>query len=215
MSTQPILAFDCVAMGGSVALMANGHITTRLIGQTAQAAELVPAIDAVLREANVAYADIAAIVSTLGPGSFTGVRIGLATLHGLVLVHQTPMKMLTTLEAFAWAVAQKTNPTPLFWVALRAGKGELYAQKFSLHADRVSAINEIRLLPETYREWDAPCFGNHLTAEDAQYIARPDTAILCTIAQHLPITPLEQALPLYIRAPDAIAPMAHPWLTAN
>ncbi len=217
MTTQPILAFDCATSGASIALMHRGDIATRTIGQTAQAAELVPAIDGLLRAAGLAYAELGGIVTTVGPGSFTGVRIGLATVHGLVLAHATPLKTLSTLEAMAWAIAMRAEAPGEFIISLRAGKGEIYAQRFQLDRAqektlRPIAIGEIALHPETRAEWDAPCFGNQLAPDDANYIAGPDAATLCTIAHHLPTTSLADALPLYIRPPDALPPAPLSWL---
>jgi tRNA threonylcarbamoyladenosine biosynthesis protein TsaB len=215
MSTQPILAFDCATVGASIALRSNGNTRARRIGQTAQAAELLPTIASLMQEAGVSFTQLAAIVSTIGPGSFTGVRIGLAALHGLVLVHGTPIKTLTTLEAMAWAVARATPADCAFWIALRAGKGEVYAQKFTAAAGVPNALGEIALMPEAFSDWDAPCFGNHLPAHDAGFIDGPDGATLCSIADDLPLTTLAEALPLYVRAPDAVIGAPHKWLTVN
>lgn len=215
MTNQPILAFDCATVGGSVALMVNGAITTQRIGRTAQAAELVPAIDALMRQANLHYADLGAIISTVGPGSFTGVRIGLAALHGLVLVHATPLKMLTTLEAMAWAVAARAEAPATFEIALRAGKGELYSQRFTSVNHVPTAASDIRLVPETFDAWDAPCFGNHHPVDAPEFLDGPDAQTLVTIAHHLPVTSLADALPVYVRPPDAIIGAPHPWLVCN
>ena len=215
MSTQSILAFDCATVGASIALSVQGNTTTRQVGQTAQAAELLPAIASLMEETGVSFAQLASIVTTIGPGSFTGVRIGLAALHGLVLVHATPVKTLTTLDAMAWAVARMPSAPPPFWVALRAGKGEVYAQKFSALADVPAALSEIALMPDNFTAWDAPCYANHLAPDDRCFIRGPDAAILCAIAECLPITPLAEALPLYIRAPDAVIGAPHAWLQAN
>lgn len=215
MTNQPILAFDCATVGGSVALMVNDTITTQRIGRTAQAAELVPAIDALMRAANLNYADLGTIVSTVGPGSFTGVRIGLAALHGLVLVHPTPLKMLSTLEAMAWAVTTRAEVPATFEVALRAGKGELYSQRFDNVEGKPAALSDIRLVPETFDGWEAPSFGNHHPVDAPQFLDGPDAQTLVTIAHHLPATSLAEALPVYIRPPDAIIGAPHPWLVRN
>jgi tRNA threonylcarbamoyl adenosine modification protein YeaZ len=207
MSTKPILAFDTATNGASIALLVNGNVTTRAIGQTSQAAQLIPMIDELLNEANVDYNDLAAIVTTIGPGSFTGVRIGLAALHGFVLVNHTPVKTITTLEAMTWQVTSAHE----FYIALRAGKGEVYAQKF--HGTK--PINDVTLYPEAKTDWDAPCFGNHIATDDAHYIAGPDAALLCTVADQLPTTSLADAMPLYIRPPDAIVGAPHAWLSAH
>lgn len=215
MSTQPILAFDCATIGASIALMVRGTTTTRHIGQTAQAAELLPSIAALMEEAGVNYTGLGSIVTTIGPGSFTGVRIGLAALHGLVLVHATAVKTLTTLEAMAWAVARLPAHPPTYWVALRAGKGEVYAQKFSADTLVPLAVGGIMLLPETHSAWDAPCYANHIATDDPYFMPGPDAATMCAIAEYLHVTPLAEALPLYIRAPDAVIGAPHAWLQAN
>ena len=215
MSTQPILAFDCATVGASIALRVQGNTLTREIGQTAQAAELLPAIASLMDEAGVNFTQLGAIITTIGPGSFTGVRIGLAALHGLVLVHATPIKTLTTLQAMAWAVARLPAPPQTFWVALRAGKGEVYAQKFMADAGVPVADGDIALLPENFTAWDAPCYANHVAGDDPHFLHGPDATILCAIAEYMPITPLADALPLYIRPPDATQGAPHAWLKAN
>jgi tRNA threonylcarbamoyladenosine biosynthesis protein TsaB len=221
MNTKSILAFDCACVGGTVALRV-GDVTTALhLTQGKEAAELISTIDGLLNSHGVAYASLAAIVSTVGPGSFTGVRIGLAALHGLALAHPVPIKTITTLEAMAWAVARLPDAPSAFHIALRAGKGEVYAQKFSLNITPAppqgewalpSALNAIELHPETFTAWDAPCYGNHLAPTDAHHLPGPDAAVLCAIADHLPTTTLAEALPVYIRPPDAIAAQPLPWL---
>ena len=207
MSTKPILAFDTATTGASIALMVNGTIATRAIGQTEQAAQLIPSIDSLLKDANISYRDLGCIVTTIGPGSFTGVRIGLAALHGFVLVNKTPLKLITTLEAMAWQV----KSTDDFYIALRAGKGEVYAQRFN----RTNTSSDITLYPEGKTDWHAPCFGNHLPADNDHFIAGPDATILCTIAEHLPTMALTDAMPLYIRPPDAVIGAPPAWLTAH
>lgn len=212
MNAKPILAFDCATTGATVALNVNGQIHTRTIGNTRQAAELVPAIDELMKENQTTYRDLGCIVTTLGPGSFTGVRIGLAALHGFALVVHTPIKLLTTLEAMAWDAITTKNALESFYIALRAGKSEIYAQKFLNKEHHPVANGEIFLTPETRMEWDAPCFSNHIAADASNYILGPDASILCQIADTLPPSTLANAAPLYIRPPDAIAPQTPEWL---
>lgn len=204
MSTKPILAFDCATIGASIALSLNGEVHARAIGQTQQAAELVPTVDALLKEYGVKYNDLDCIVTTIGPGSFTGARIGLAAMHGMVLVAKTPLKIISTLEAAAWHQAEQKDSPQRFTITLRAGKGEVYAQDFELAAGKPSALSDIRLEPETKTDWALPHFSH-----------APDAAVMCRIAPHLPVATLADAVPLYIRPPDAIVPQGYAWLSAN
>ena len=213
MNNKPILAFDCAAPGASISLRVDGQTVTHLLPQGRQAAELVPVIDELMRDAALIYQDLGALVTTVGPGSFTGVRIGLAAAHGFVLVAHTPLKTLTTLTAMAWHVAHTTAAPARFFVALRAGKGEVYAQAFRLEAHTPLPTGEIFLAPEAYQNWDAPCFSNMLAVDDPLYLAGPNTETLCAVADRLNQTSLAAALPLYIRPPDAVVPKQAAWLS--
>ena len=79
---------------------------------------------------------------TIGPGSFTGIRIGLATARGLALALKRPLIGLSTLEVLAAGVPEAERDGPIL-AALDAGRGRLYAQLF----DRsLSALSEPQAL---------------------------------------------------------------------
>jgi len=200
---KPVLAFDCATPSASVAFMLGGKTASREVAFGKQAALLVPTIDALLREHGVGYADLGCIVSTIGPGSFTGLRIALAALHGLVLAHGTPLKITTASHAVAWDIDAE-----VFHVALNAGKGEVFVQSFA----GTVATGEIALLkPEAIA--DLPnCYGNILPTDHPHYRSGPQAATLCRMAHTLPLSTLAEAMPLYIRPPDAKIGALPPWL---
>lgn len=214
MQNKPVLAFDCSTPAANVALAVRGTVHVRDIAHGSQAAELVPTIDDLMREHGITYARLGAILTTVGPGSFTGLRIGLATLHGLVLAVPVPVKTLTSLEAVAWEVARKEHPPAAILVALHAGKGEVFSQSFVIEGGSPRALDDITLGdPQALKE-EYPMFGNILPGDSPHYIAGPSAAILCEIAELLPATELKNALPLYIRPPDAKIPRPLPWMKA-
>lgn len=92
-----VLAFDCAVTGMSVALVRDG---VRLAGLAEegrdQAARLLPAIASVLAEAQVDRRDLSLIAATVGPGSFTGVRVGLAAARGLAVGLGVPLAGIPT-----------------------------------------------------------------------------------------------------------------------
>ncbi len=100
---KTVLAFD-TAMGGiSVGVIAsNGHIVSRQM-ETAreQASMLVPMIQEVLDEAQIEFKDIDLLGCSVGPGSFTGLRIGLTTARVLSLSLDVPLIGLNSLEVMA------------------------------------------------------------------------------------------------------------------
>jgi tRNA threonylcarbamoyladenosine biosynthesis protein TsaB len=212
--TMPILAYDCAVAGASVTVRTGEGRIRAQIANNRQAAELVPLINALLARAGIGYRDLGGIVTTIGPGSFTGVRIGLATLHGMVAVCATPVRLLTTLEAFAWQVAMQLAPPMEFNVYLNAGKGEVYSQPFSLQGDAPKASGGVTLIPEAARNSASalPAYGHVADPLAPTYIAVPDTDCMASIALRLAPATLAEAIPCYVRAPDAIAPAPLAWL---
>jgi tRNA threonylcarbamoyladenosine biosynthesis protein TsaB len=94
-----VLAFDCAVSGMTVALVRNGVRLAGLVDEGRdQAARLLPAIAGVLEQAAVDRRQIALIATTVGPGSFTGVRVGLAAARGLAVGLGVPLAGLATTD---------------------------------------------------------------------------------------------------------------------
>jgi tRNA threonylcarbamoyladenosine biosynthesis protein TsaB len=88
----------------------------------------MPAVDAVLRRAAVSLVEVDAFAVSIGPGSFTGLRVGLATVKGLAFGSACPLVPVSTLAALAAAVPQAEHPVvPL----LDARRGEFYAAVYA------------------------------------------------------------------------------------
>ena len=91
------LAFDCAVSGLGAALVRDGTCLARTTSPGRdQPARLVPAIAGLFDEARVVRRDIGLIAVTTGPGSFTGVRVGLATARGLALALGVPLAGIAT-----------------------------------------------------------------------------------------------------------------------
>jgi tRNA threonylcarbamoyladenosine biosynthesis protein TsaB len=93
-----ILAFDTATDVATSALVSDGEV---LGERTSRAVTLLEDVDALLRQAGTHTGDIEALAVGIGPGSFTGVRIGLATARGLALALEVPVAGVSTLEALA------------------------------------------------------------------------------------------------------------------
>lgn len=127
-----LLGFDTATVACSAALWAGGeviaHRRTEAGGRHAEA--LVPMLREVAAEGDVTLAAVDRFAVTVGPGSFTGIRIGLATARGLALALKRPLIGLSTLEVLAAGVPAAERDGPIL-AALDAGRGRLYAQLFA------------------------------------------------------------------------------------
>ncbi len=125
-----VLAFDCAVSGLGVAVVRDGAVlaSAREEGRE-QAARLLPVIADVLRTAGVAPRALSLIACTVGPGSFTGVRVGLAAARGLAMALGIPLAGIATTAALLaqasardrLAVAAIDSHLGDWFCALRAG----------------------------------------------------------------------------------------------
>lgn len=126
-----LLGFDTATRACAAALWAGGGIAAhrRIEAAERHAEALVPLLREVAAEGGAALDAVDAFAVTVGPGSFTGIRIGLATARGLALAAGRPLIGLTTLEVLAAGVPERMREGPIL-AALDARRSRLYAQLF-------------------------------------------------------------------------------------
>src|SRR5437899_5736918 len=133
MSPICVLGIDTATRPGSTALAYPGVVLaqTRLDERGRHARDLLAGVGTILAGAGVSPRDLSGIAVTVGPGSFTGVRIGMATAKGLAYSLNVGLDGLSTLEALARAVLGGGQETPQrLCAAIAAGRGEIYAALF-------------------------------------------------------------------------------------
>jgi tRNA threonylcarbamoyladenosine biosynthesis protein TsaB len=119
-------------------------------------ATLLPLCHDLLSAHGLAVAGLGGIACGRGPGSFTGLRVGLAVAKGLALAHDRPVLLVSSLHALAHDLAAGLPPAPgaLLAPCIDAGKGEVYGQlyRFDAALGCMPASEELRLRPEAYVE---------------------------------------------------------------
>jgi tRNA threonylcarbamoyladenosine biosynthesis protein TsaB len=125
-----ILSIETATMGGSV-FVGRGPVELAVINgdpQVSQSSSLLSDINTAVEYAGLTLQDVDLFACTSGPGSFTGLRIGIATLKGLAATLDRPCAGIPTLEAIAHSAGVSNATVAL----LPAGRGELFAQMFSV-----------------------------------------------------------------------------------
>lgn len=148
------------------------------------ARDLLTAIEGLLGRAGIAASGLGGIGVAVGPGSFTGVRVGMATAKGLGFALDVPVEGLSTLEALALAAATRGGRVEHICPVLDAGRGEIYAALF-----RVRPIGVERL--EADRAWKPDDLAAAIPA-DAVLSGDGAAALLSAARQPHPVleTPL-------------------------
>jgi len=124
-----ILGIETATMTGGLALLNEERLISEytLNVRTTHTARLMPALDRVLKDSSVDKSEIGGIAISIGPGSFTGLRIGLATAKGLALGLGVPLVGVPTLDALA-----RNIPFAMYQICpmLDAKKKEVYYSLF-------------------------------------------------------------------------------------
>ena len=220
-----ILALDTTTRAGSVALARNGTVLHEQSGDPARThaqrlpTEIMTACDA----AGVRIADVELFAVAAGPGSFTGLRIGIAAVQGLAMAWNRQVVPISTLEALA--IAAPVGATRVAaW--MDAHRGEVFAQLFERMADAFSApraLTEAMAAPaaEVIRAHGDLLHGAHVIGDGAVRYAEvvhssgvPDIVISETVPTlagaiaHLAGVYADRAvlphavMPIYVRRPD-------------
>lgn len=153
-----ILAIDTATTSCSVAAIDDGLLCAELTMDKKQthSKHLMPTIDSVLGAAGFHVGDLDGFAVTIGPGSFTGLRIGIATIKGMAFAVNKPVVGISSLEALAW---QCTDRSDLICPLLDARKAEVYCATYRFSDDRLVEQTPARAVkPDVLvREIKEPC----------------------------------------------------------
>jgi tRNA threonylcarbamoyladenosine biosynthesis protein TsaB len=146
MNDRPILAIETSVPTARVAVLgADGTVRARTEKTAARhSSNLLRLCDEALAAAGVKLGDLGAIACGAGPGSFTGLRVGLAVAKGLALPTSLPLVLVSSLEALAQDLAGP--PGALLVPCIDAGKEQVYARFFGAASSEDWVIDPAALL---------------------------------------------------------------------
>lgn len=138
-----LLGIETATKTGGVAIVSEEGVISEytLNVEVAHAERLMATVDRVLKDTGIPLSEVGGFGVSIGPGSFTGLRIGLATVKGLAFATGKPVAAVPTLKALAWRIPFSRYPVcPL----LDARKQQVYAALYRRDADTI-----VEMMPET------------------------------------------------------------------
>ncbi|MEO8680467.1 MAG: tRNA (adenosine(37)-N6)-threonylcarbamoyltransferase complex dimerization subunit type 1 TsaB [Vicinamibacterales bacterium] len=228
-----ILALDTTTRGGSVAVTNDDRLLALVPGNDARThGERLPEeLATALEQAGVARGDLDLLAVATGPGAFTGLRIGLATIQGLAMALHRPVAGISALDALAWQMRDEPVGFLVPWMdaqrgdavaaIYRTGRAFLSAEARGAKAEGLPVASTPLALLEKWRDQlggHSAVFAGDAVVRDADLIARVGQGRWRTVT-HAPLAPAiaalarQQALaglagpphalePIYVRRPD-------------
>ncbi|MEZ5245911.1 MAG: tRNA (adenosine(37)-N6)-threonylcarbamoyltransferase complex dimerization subunit type 1 TsaB [Acidimicrobiales bacterium] len=180
------------------------------------AESLAPQIEFVVTQAGLAIADIACVAVDIGPGLYTGLRVGITTARAMAHMLDVPMVPVTSLEAIAHANRAGGDMV----VAVDARRGEVFHAAFTVAADGTLAGTEAAVGTVAELEYgtgrrivgdggvaraeEFAAAGHHVDRE-ATHLPLPDVVLSLAVGRLDEAVPAHEIHPLYLRRPDAVA----------
>lgn len=214
-----ILGFD-TSTAATAACLLDGERSweaeppvARLHDRPGHAAELMPAIARVMDDAGAGWTDLSGIAVGIGPGTFTGLRIGVATARALARARGLPLHPVLSVAALAAGIEDDRR-----LALIDARRGEVYGA----YAEGAGGVGDpFALAPDALGErfqgalaaGDGSIRFREILTSSGIRVAPDDSRAhvvralhVCRLASAVPATPPEAVLPCYLRAPDAKPP---------
>ena len=197
LGSDAVLVIDTAGRACQVGIFVDGAArcerTVEMVHGHAEA--LLPLVQAVVTEAGVRFAEVGAVVVTAGPGSFTGLRVGLAAAHGVGLACDCPVVAVSSFAAWAMAADGPAR------VALDSRRGDAFVQEFDAGGAALGQAEirplEVALAPDNGFSVVGDLVGGVAPGLAAVFRAACDPAHRCA------------PVPQYLRDADAV-PQAAP-----
>ncbi len=222
-----VFALDTSTAACSAALLRDGKTLAKRFEwmERGQAEALMPMVEDVMAEAEVTPGALDLIAVTVGPGTFTGLRIGLAAARSLALATGIPCIGLTTTETLAQSLTDGTADETVVAV-LDSKRADIYTQSFNANdvaldeptalvadqlpshlADVSKKIGSCALVGDVQQTVGPMLTDAGWTARETQVIS-PDAEVLASLAEARwnPGENLAPPAPLYLRPADAVIP---------
>jgi tRNA threonylcarbamoyladenosine biosynthesis protein TsaB len=213
--TSMVVTAACAVPPSGDAVTTAAPAAGDLLGSPRHSAELLPVLAGLLERAGTAWEEVTAVAVGVGPGTFTGLRIGVATARALAKANEIPVRGVSSLGALAAGI---DGPSRL--ALIDAKRGEVYAALFEADQERwppmvlgiealLERLRDAGAIPQAAGDGSLR-FRDELEAAGVA-VAPAESPLhvvsaghLCRRALDAPDVAPEQVVPNYLREPDAV-----------
>jgi tRNA threonylcarbamoyladenosine biosynthesis protein TsaB len=123
------------------------YFSSKIILDHAHSEKLFEVIESVIHQAKIVKSDLKLIAVSSGPGSFTGLRIGMSAAKGLAQSLSIPIVQVPTFEALSLELSEFLPEKTLFSIANKVGRDEMYFAKFQIMGNNYIFKQELKIVP--------------------------------------------------------------------
>lgn len=215
LQNNPILLINTALEEASVGIAVNGKLIDQQLNpiQKEHASFLHPAIQSICKNNSITLKEIKAVSVINGPGSYTGLRVGLSAAKGICYANQIPLLCINTLEWIAYG--NKEQATDLIIPMIDARRMEVFTAVYSKQMEIVTPPNNLILAEESYAEylthhqvlfvgdgavkWEALCKHKNANFTKAQHQESDHAALAHVYYNEQIFSSLFEATPFYTK----------------
>jgi tRNA threonylcarbamoyladenosine biosynthesis protein TsaB len=178
LENKPILAIETSGSQCGIAIYFNDdrYFVVNLKEKQSHSEKLFPALDSVLSLAGVSLEDLYAIAVSSGPGSFTGLRIGMSAAKGLAVGSGLPIIPVPTFDALALQISAGKKEGEIFKIANKVNIDEVYYAGFQVKSNNYIFVEKLQIIRAEELErvsGDAVVYGTAVY-DEKRFISAPD-----------------------------------------
>lgn len=161
----PILSIETSqsCCGACVYFNENKFFEMNVNFKNSHAEKIFEIVDSVIKASGIRLNDLGAVAVSAGPGSFTGLRIGMSAAKGIAFGASLSIVPVPTFEAFAFQLSNQLNDGTEFVIANKVNSEEIYFAKFKVSANNYIFARDLQIVKSSDQiliEKDCPVYGN-------------------------------------------------------
>jgi tRNA threonylcarbamoyladenosine biosynthesis protein TsaB len=162
---RPILSIETSqsCCGACVFIDENKFFEMNVNSKNSHAEKIFEIIDSVIKSSGIPLKDLGSIAVSSGPGSFTGLRIGMSAAKGIAFGASLPIISVPTFEALAFQISNQLNDDTEFVITNKVNTEEIYFAKFKVKSNNYIFVRDLQILKATeniHDNDDCLFFGN-------------------------------------------------------